>query len=73
MSTEIKDSTSNEVEGELFCLQAIYPANLLDEIQDPILAYKATSDPDTMYLHQALKEPDKKQFIEAMEKEVEDQ
>ena len=37
------------------------------------MAYKATSDPDTMYLHQAMQEPDKKEFVEAMQKEVRDQ
>jgi hypothetical protein len=25
----------------------------------PLEAYKATSDPDTLYLHEAMKEPDK--------------
>ena len=39
----------------------------------PLLAYKATSDPDTMYLHQAMKEPDKEQFLIAMEKEAQNQ
>jgi transposase InsO family protein len=73
MTTEISQATSGDVEGEIFCLQAICPGNLLDEMQDPIMAYKATSDPDTMYLHQAMKEPDKKQFVEAMQKEVRDQ
>jgi hypothetical protein len=34
---------------------------------------KATSDPDTMYLHEAMKEPDKSEFLEAMQKEVMDQ
>ena len=42
-------------------------------MQDPIMAYKATSDPDTMYLHQAMKEPDRKEFVTAMQKEVKDQ
>jgi hypothetical protein len=73
MTTEISQATSGDVEGEIFCLQAICPGNLLDEMQDPIMAYKATSDPDTMYLHQAMKEPDKKQFVKAMQKEVRDQ
>lgn len=73
MTTEISQATSSDVEGEIFCLQAICPANLLDEMQDPIMAYKATSDPDTMYMHQAMQEPDRKQFVEAMEKEVRDQ
>jgi hypothetical protein len=35
-----------------------------------LLAYKAKADPDTMYLHEALKEPDREKFIEAMEKEI---
>jgi hypothetical protein len=40
----------------------------------PLMVYKATSDPNTtMYLHQAMKERDRKQFIEAMFKEVQDQ
>jgi hypothetical protein len=37
------------------------------------LAYKATSDPDTMYLDQALRQPDRDKFIQAMVKEVADQ
>jgi hypothetical protein len=38
---------------------------------DPIaFALKATSDPDTMYYHQAMKEPDSAQFKAAMTKEV---
>ena len=34
------------------------------------LAYKATADPDTMYLHEALREPDRKQFLTAMDEEI---
>ena len=41
------------------------------ERSDPLQAYAASADPDTMYLHQAMKEPDKAQFIKAMEAEVE--
>ncbi len=37
------------------------------------IAYKASTDPDTMYMHQAMMEPDKGEFIKAMQKEVEDQ
>ena len=36
----------------------------------PLLAFAASADPDTMYLHQALKEPDKVQWIEAMKQEI---
>ena len=34
------------------------------------MAYKDTADPDSMYLHQALKQPDKVQFLEAMISEI---
>jgi hypothetical protein len=37
-----------------------------------LLAMRATSDPDTMYLHQAMKEDDWPKFKEAMQKEVDD-
>ena len=44
---------------------------LLQLETDPIAcALKATSDPDTMYYHQAMKEPDAEQFKAAMTKEV---
>jgi hypothetical protein len=37
-----------------------------------LLSYKASTDQDTMYHHQAMKQPsDKEKFQEAMEKEVE--
>jgi ornithine carbamoyltransferase len=29
----------------------------------PMQAYAALADPDTMYYHEAMKEPDRKQFI----------
>ncbi len=35
------------------------------------LAYAASRDPDTMYVDQALKAPDKKDFLKAMQKEIE--
>ena len=39
------------------------------QMADPI-AFAASADPDTMYYHQALKEPDRANFIEAMQTEV---
>ena len=39
--------------------------------EHPMQAYAATADPDTMYFHEAMKEPDKEEFIKAMRKEVE--
>ena len=40
-------------------------------IEQQLLAYKASTDPDTMYYHQAMKEPDKEQFLAAIDKECE--
>eukprot|EP00978_Attheya_sp_CCMP212_P017515 scaffold46797_cov52-Attheya_sp.AAC.1 len=42
---------------------------LQDNMMDPI-AFAASSDPDKMYLHEAMKAPDKRQFMKAMVKEV---
>ena len=39
------------------------------QMSDPI-AYSASSDPDTMYIDQAMKQPDQKQSIKAMVNEV---
>jgi hypothetical protein len=36
------------------------------DLEQPLLAH----DPDTMYLHEAMKQPDKKKFLEAMRQEV---
>jgi hypothetical protein len=35
-------------------------------IERNLLAFKASTDPDTMYHHQAMKQPDKEKFQEAM-------
>jgi hypothetical protein len=37
-----------------------------------LVAFKASTDPDTMYYHQAMKEPDRDKFQEAIKKECED-
>ena len=34
------------------------------------LSFKASTDPDIMYLHEALQQPDKEQFLKAMEEET---
>jgi hypothetical protein len=54
---KIKDLTKHDVEVEIFCLEAMFPS--WEEIEHPMMAFKATSDRDTMYLHEAMKEPDK--------------
>jgi hypothetical protein len=42
-----------------------------EAMADPI-AFAASANPDTMYLHQALRAPDRSQFIKAMQREVKD-
>ena len=52
--------------SEIFCYEAMYPEADAD-IHDPLLAYKAVSDPDTMYLHQAMKKDDRNDFIKTIQ------
>jgi hypothetical protein len=35
---------------------------------DLLLAFAATNDPDVMYLHEAMRKPDRKQFLAAMQR-----
>ena len=78
MVGEIEEITQDENKGEILCLEAMYPEyksqydNMRMEV-DPLFAYKATADPDTMYMHEAMREKDADKFKEAMTKEVEDQ
>jgi hypothetical protein len=71
MITQTLGTTGNRVEGELLCNKAMF--SYAETERDVPYAFKTTADPDTMYLHQAMKEPDKEQFKEAMLKEVKDQ
>ncbi len=59
---------------EIFAFESLIPHGQREaETCDEPLALKAIADPDTMYWHQAMKEPDSHKFREAMEKEVTDQ
>jgi hypothetical protein len=40
--------------------------------EEDLMAFKASTDPGTMYYHQAMREPDKDKFQEAIKKECED-
>ena len=44
-----------------------------NENMTPLFAMAASADPDTMYWHEAMQQPDRKQFLEAAVKEVNDQ
>ena len=65
----------NEISGELLSFSTLFPCDAtMDMPSNPLMAYKATnSDPDTMYHHQAMRQPDRKQFIGAMQKEMDSQ
>jgi hypothetical protein len=78
MVTEVSQSTRDDIEGEILCLEAMFPDNkeqyqMVRMERDPLYAYKATADPDTMYMHEAMREHDADKFKEAMLKEVQDQ
>jgi hypothetical protein len=72
MMAELMALTQSDIPGEIFAYQAMFPDHEHDHI-DPFLAYKAVSDPDTLYFHQAMREPDRSEFESGMEKEISDQ
>ena len=65
----------NEISGELLSFSTLFPCDAtMDMPSNPLMAYKAAnSDPDTMYHHQAMRQPDREQFIGAMQKEMDSQ
>jgi len=67
-----KDTMMHEDEI-LYAHQCMITEEGLDNHLSDIHAYKATSDPDTLYYHQAMKESDADEFRVAMRKEWEDQ
>ena len=73
MMTMATELSQLEIEGEIFCYEALFPDGVDINNQHPLQAYKATADPDTMYMHQAMKQDDKQDFIKAMLKEIKDQ
>ena len=75
LQTIIADNVKDVgIKGEIFGMKTILEEIGYDDdhFQHP-MAYKASTNPDTMYMHQALKELDKRRFIDAMVKEVQDQ
>ena len=72
MKAEIAEQT---IPGELFSLATVFPIDdTMDQPHSAFYCYKAAdSDPDTMYHHQAMQQPDHEQFRTAMQKEMDDQ
>ena len=73
MTAELSQVTVNDIEGEIFCFEALFPNYAGKPELDPLQVFKATSDPDTMYMHEAMEQPDKAEFRKAMRKEWDDQ
>ena len=78
MVKENQTRTRKEVQGEIFCYQAMFPEDFSDNSDNishlnTLMAYKATTDPDSMYLHEAIQQEDKAKFLKAMLEEVRDQ
>ena len=70
MTTELEHL---EIKGEMFCYEALCPEVEYIGNLHPIMAYNASTDLDTMYMHQAMKQHDKDDFVNAMLKEIKDQ
>ena len=73
MTAELSNATVNDIEGEIFCFEAMFPNYAGEPEQDPLQVFKATSDPDTMYMHEAMRQKDANEFRKAMQKEWDDQ
>ena len=69
-ATEIETNEPHDVPYEVMSLPNMETNN---EMENPLFAFKAKTDPDTMYLHEAMRQPDRKEFIHAMDKELQDQ
>ena len=69
--------TDSIITEEIFSLSELFPENATQEVgnnydENPLSFYKATSDPDTLYQHQAIKADNRKAFLLAIMKEVTD-
>jgi len=54
-ATEIESNGLHKVPYKIFAMPHVESQ---DEMEHPLFAYKAKSDPDTMYLHEAMQQPD---------------
>lgn len=72
MLAEIEQSTKDGI-SEIFAYQTMFAADMETLWTEDLVALKATTDPDTMYHHQAMNQPDADKFKDAMQKEWDDQ
>ena len=57
------------LDDDIYEIFAHQEYNMQDRATNPI-AFSATSDPDTMYWHEAMREPDRAEFLKAAQAEV---
>ena len=70
-SSDVSDYYATRVEHEFLNPSIYLEQETLQELDDPIaFAMKASSDPDTLYYNEAMNQPDRENFKEAMVKEV---
>ena len=67
---ENQTRTITEAQGEIFCYQAMFPENFSDKNDNishlnPLMAYKAKTEPDSMYLHETMHQENKEKFLNA--------
>ena len=67
------NTNHNDIVGEIYALDAMFKPSDTNQVTDPLLVFKATSDPDTLYHYQAMRQPDREDFKKAMNKELQDQ
>ena len=67
------NTAHSDIVGEIYCLEALFEPHNVDSILDPMFAFKASSYPDTLCHHQAMRQPDREDFKVAMSKEIQDQ
>lgn len=70
-AAEVLERTQDSILGDKFAMEAVFPENKESNIKP--LAMKVSVDPDTMYLHKAMDQLDRKHVLKAMEKEANDQ
>jgi len=67
------NTTHNDIVGKIYTLDTMFEPLDTNQVMDLLLAFKATSDPDTLYHYQAMRQPDRKDFKKAINKELQNQ
>ena len=49
------NSADAKIPGKIFTLSVLFPHNQTENEADPLYAYKASTDPNTMYMHEAMR------------------